>query len=255
MKISIVTPSYNQVQFIERTMHSVLSQTGDFDLEYIIVDGMSTDGSVAIIQRLAEQDQRMIWISEPDQGQSDAINKGLRLATGDVVAYLNSDDIYYPGALQHVANTFGNPAVQWAYGKCRVINAADVETNRLITGYKNGLLYRYRYWLLLVVNYISQPATFWRRTLLDKIGYLNTAEHLVMDYEYWCRLGQQYPAKTIHHYLSGFRFYSTSKSGQGYIQQFQQEYVVAKRYTHNWLILWLHQIHTTLIVLVYKMIR
>ncbi|MBI4407202.1 MAG: glycosyltransferase, partial [Candidatus Kerfeldbacteria bacterium] len=224
-------------------------------LEYIVVDGASTDGSVEMIKRFAGQDQRMHWLSEPDQGQSDAINKGLRLATGDVVAFLNSDDLYYPGTLQTIAQTFAHPDAQWAYGRCRIINAADQEIAKPVTWYKNMVGYIYQYWVLLIVNYVSQPAVFWRRDLLTTIGYLNTAEHLVMDYELWCRFGQRYPGTPIRRYLAGFRLYATSKSGRGYVQQFQQEYAVAKRYTHNWFILWLHQVHSALIVLVYKVIR
>ncbi len=236
-------------------MQSVLNQRGDFELEYIIVDGASTDGSVELIKRYADKDPRIQWVSEPDQGQSDAINKGLRRATGAVVAFLNSDDLYYPDTLQTVVTTFRNPAVQWVYGRCRIINESDRETTKPVTWYKNMVGYCYHYWLLLTINYISQPAVFWRRDLLTAIGYLNTAEHLVMDYELWCRFGQRYPATPIRQYLAGFRLYATSKSGQGYVQQFQQEYAVAKRYTHNWLVLCLHRAHSALIVLVYKLIR
>lgn len=255
MKISIVTPSYNQVQFIERTIASVLSQTGDFQLEYIIVDGVSKDGSVDIIKRLADQDSRIRWISEPDHGQSDAINKGLRLATGDIVAFLNSDDVYLSGALQSVVETFRNQKVQWVYGRCQIINESDQKIIKPVTWYKNLAGMFYHYWLLLIMNYISQPAVFWRRAMLNQLGYLKADEHLVMDYELWCRFGKQYPATPIRRYLAGFRLYTTSKSGQRFIEQFQQEYAVAKRYTHNPLILWLHKIHTAIIVLVYKVIR
>lgn len=255
MKLSVVTPSFNQASFIERTIASVVSQTGDFDLEYIIIDGGSTDGSIEIIKHYAEKDPRIQWVSEPDSGQSNAINKGLSQATGDIVSFLNSDDVYYPGTLQCAAKLFQDQTVQWAYGKCRIINEHDVETNKLITWYKNIVGYFYQYWLLLVVNYISQPATFWRRSVLTEIGLINEQEHLVMDYDYWCRLGQNYPARHIRQYLAGFRLYGTSKSGQRFVQQFQQEYAIAKQYTHSRLILWLHKIHTMLIVLVYKVIR
>ncbi len=255
MKISIITPSYNQAQYIERTIQSVLNQTGEFELEYIIVDGGSTDGSVEIIQRFAAQDQRIHWVSEPDKGQSDAINKGLRRASGEVVAFLNSDDIYYPGTLQSVAQAFQQPTVQWAYGRCRIINEQDQEIAQGITRYKNLLLGRYRYWLLLIVNYISQPATFWRRSVLTEVGYLNEAEHLVMDYEYWCRLGQRHPATVLPGYLAGFRLYATSKSGQRYRQQFKDEYAVAKRFTRNPILLALHHLHAGLTVLAYRLLR
>lgn len=236
-------------------MRSVLSQQGDFELEYIIVDGASTDGSVDIIRRLAAADQRVQWVSEPDHGQSDAINKGLHMATGEVVAFLNSDDIYYPETLQTVVQTFRRPTVQWAYGRCRIIDASDRETTKPVTWYKNFVGYFYHYGWLLILNYISQPAVFWRRQLLSELGYLNIAEHLVMDYELWCRFGKHYRATPMHRYLAGFRLYATSKSGRGYRQQFQEEYAVAKRYTRNPFLLWLHHMHTGLILFIYQIIR
>lgn len=236
-------------------MRSVLEQQGDFTLEYIIIDGGSTDGSVEIIKRFAQSDARVQWVSESDHGQSDAINKGLRRATGEVIAFLNSDDIYFPGTLQAVAERFQQPAVQWAYGRCKIINIQDQETTTLVTWYKNILGYWYQRWLLLVVNYISQPAVFWRRSLLQQVGELNPSEHLVMDYDLWCRFAQQAPATPMRRYLAGFRLYPTSKSGHRYKQQFAQEYQVAKRYTRNALLLALHRLHATLIVLVYRFTR
>lgn len=255
MKISIVTPSYNQVQFIERTIGSVLSQQGDFILEYIIVDGGSDDGSLDSIQRYAVQDNRIRWLSEPDHGQSDAINKGLRLATGEVVAFLNSDDIYYPGALQYIVEQFRNPTVMWVCGRCRIIDERDTEMNRLVTAYKNFWLRHYTYTTLLVLNYISQPATFWRRSLLLEVGYLNEAEQLVMDYDLWCRFGQRYPATVVPDYLAGFRLYKTSKSGQRYTTQFHDEYHVAQLFTQNKFILLIHRLHSWLIVTLYRFFR
>ena len=100
MKISIITPSFEQAEFLERTIESVLCQQGDFELEYLVIDGGSRDGSVEILQRYGDQLQ---WVSEPDGGQGDAINKGMARASGDVLAYLNSDDVYRPGALAAVA--------------------------------------------------------------------------------------------------------------------------------------------------------
>lgn len=255
MKLSVITPSFNQAIFIERTICSVVSQTGDFDLEYIIIDGGSTDGSVDIIKRYAAQDHRIRWISEPDHGQSDAINKGLRLATGDVVAYLNSDDIYYPGALQCITRIFQDQTVMWAYGRCRIINETDQEIFKPVTWYKNIIGRFYHYWSLLIVNYISQPTVFWRRSLLTEVGYLKEDEHLVMDYELWCRFGQRYPATPVRCYLAGFRLYTTSKSSQGFVQQFQDEYRIAQQFTQNRLVLWIHRLHSWLIVLGYRYIR
>lgn len=236
-------------------MQSVLSQQGDFELEYIIVDGASTDGSIALIKQYAQQDTRIHWLSEPDHGQSDAINKGLRMATGEVVSFLNSDDVYLPDALQAVTETFRHSKVQWAYGRCSIINEHDEEITRWITWYKNILLQHYQYWLLLIVNYISQPATFWRRSLLHELGYLKADEHLVMDYELWCRFGHTYRATVIHQTLAYFRLYSSSKSGQRYVQQFAEEYTVARRYTHNPLVLILHKMHAGIVTLIYRWVR
>jgi GT2 family glycosyltransferase len=230
MKLTIVTPSYNQAPFIERTIASVLHQ--DYpSVEYIVMDGGSTDGTVEILERYSD---RVIWTSEKDGGQSDAINKGLRLATGDVVAFLNSDDTYAPGALRKVASYFSqNPATQWAYGKCRIIDEHDREIRRPITLYKNLLLRKYSYRKLLAENFISQPATFWRREVHDEVGYLNEDEHYVMDYEFWLRLGRQYPAGVIGEYLASFRMYDSSKSGSLSNPQFSDELRVARSFSNG----------------------
>ena len=227
MKISVITPSYNQVQFIERTILSVLSQDHS-DLEYIVMDGGSTDGTVEILEKYSD---RIIWRSEKDDGQSDAINKGLRMATGDIVAFLNSDDTYEPDALSTVARFFHKyPDTQWVYGKCHIIDAQDREIRKPITWYKNLLLGSYSYPKLLSENFISQPATFWRRDLHAEIGYFNETEHFCMDYEFWLRIGSKYQAGVIDSYLANFRYYPTSKSGSVNKKQFQDELRIAKRY-------------------------
>lgn len=255
MKLSIITPSFNQVQFIERTIRSVLSQTGDFVLEYIIVDGGSTDGSLDIIKRWALTDGRLRWLSEPDHGQSDAINKGLRLATGDIVAFLNSDDVYCSGALQVVVQAFtAQPERIWLYGRCYIIDDQDKEIRRGVTLYKNILGRNYSYTKLLILNFISQPASFWRRSCLTTLGLFDETEHLVMDYDYWCRLGQQSEPICLSNYLAGFRVYKTSKSGQRFKEQFADELRVAKKYTNNSLIMTLHKLHSYFIITCYRLL-
>ena len=123
MKISIITPSYNQAAFIERTILSVLNQNY-FDLEYIIMDGGSTDGTTEILKKYSD---KIIWKSEKDSGQSDALNKGLKIATGYIVAYLNSDDTYELGTLKKIAEFFqNNLGKKWVYGKCKIINENEV---------------------------------------------------------------------------------------------------------------------------------
>lgn len=259
MKISIITPSYNQVQFIERTIKSVLQQAGDFELEYIIIDGGSTDGSVEIIQRYAAQDSRIQWVSEPDAGQSDAINKGLRRSTGEVVAYLNSDDLYLPGALAAVVAEFSaKPDCAWAYGQCQIINEQDQEIRSGITNYKRFFERRYSYGKLLAENFISQPATFWRRRMIEEVGYFTTENHYVMDYEYWLKLGLNAQPRYLAKPLAAFRFYFTSKSGAHFHEQFQQELQLAKQYAAkaklHWPI-WLHKFNYYKITWAYALLH
>jgi glycosyltransferase involved in cell wall biosynthesis len=227
MKISVITPSFNQAAFIERTILSVLEQNYP-DLEYIVMDGGSTDGTLEILKKYAD---KIIWQSEKDNGQSDAINKGLKIATGEILAYLNSDDTYAPGALQKVADFFANnPDKSWVYGKCKIINEKDAEIRKPITAYKNWLLKNYSYPKLLSENFISQPATFWKRGIHAKLGFFDENEHFCMDYEFWLRIGQKYSAGVINNYLANFRYYSLSKSGSVNKKQFQDELRLAKKY-------------------------
>ena len=252
MKISIITPSFNQAAFIERTIQSVLNQNYP-DLEYIVMDGGSTDGTLEILQKYSD---KIIWKSERDNGQSDAINKGLRMATGDIVAYLNSDDTYEPGALKKVANFFeNNPDKFWVYGKCKIINANDQEIRRPITAYKNWLLKNYSYSRLLSENFISQPATFWRRQIHAPVGFFNEKEHYCMDYEFWLRLGRLYPAGVISDYLANFRYYADSKSGGVNEKQFQDELRLAKKFgIDHPLAIFLHRINYYKITGIYKIL-
>jgi glycosyltransferase involved in cell wall biosynthesis len=250
MRLSIITPSYNHAAFITRTIESVLGQ-GYPDLEYIVVDGGSTDGTVDILKGYGD---RLIWTSEPDRGQSDAINKGLHRATGDVVAFLNSDDTYTPGALGRVGAFFtAHPETMWAYGKCRIIDERDREIRRPITWYKNVLLRRYSYRKLLAENFISQPSTFWRRSLHEEIGYLNEDEHYVMDYEFWLRAGARHPAGVIDGYLANFRMYDESKSGSLQNPQFSDELRVAKAFSGGDRVpIYLHRFNYVKIVAIYR---
>ncbi|MFA6160269.1 MAG: glycosyltransferase family 2 protein [Parcubacteria group bacterium] len=241
MKISIITPSYNQAEFIERTIQSVLAQNYP-DLEYIVMDGGSTDGTVEILKKYSN---RIIWKSEKDCGQSDAINKGLKIATGDIVAYINSDDTYEPEALQKVADYFKkNQDAKWAYGKCKIINENDREIRKPITAYKNWLLRKYSYAKLLSENFISQPAVFWKREIHSELGFFNESEHFCMDYEFWLRIGRKYPAGVINDYLANFRYYSNSKSGSVNKKQFQDELRLAKKFGAGYpLSIFLHKIN------------
>lgn len=225
MKISIITPSYNQAEYIEKTIQSVLSQKGDFELEYMVMDGGSTDGTIEILRKY---EKRLKWFSEKDKGQSDAINKGFKLATGDIIGWINSDDMYEPGAFQKVINFFANnPDKKWVYGRCRIIDEKGKEIRKLITLYKNIISRRFSYRLLLTENYISQMSVFFKKEIFNIIGYLDINSHLVMDYDYWLRIGKLYPAGVINELIAYFRWYTHSKSGSDYKRQLKEAYETA----------------------------
>ncbi len=181
-RISIVTPSVNQGQYIEETIRSVLLQ-GYPDLEYIIIDGGSTDGSVEIIQKYEKW--LTYWISEPDKGQSHAINKGFAHAGGLVYAYLNSDDIYEPEALKTIAPFFGpEKLIQFIAGACAFIQGAVVEEISKAT-WPDSLTF----FLHPLAACFAQPATFWSRQIYRRLGGFDETLNYCFDREFFLRLG------------------------------------------------------------------
>ncbi len=229
MRLSIITPTLNQGALLRRTARSILDQQGAFDLEWIVIDGGSTDDTLDFLRSL--NDPRFRFISERDSGQSNAINKGLAMARGEVVAWLNSDDLYAEGALAAVAEAFAaNRQVQWLVGRCDIIDAEDREIRRMVTRYKNRRLRRYSYRTLLRENFISQPAVFWRRAFGEQIGPLDESLHYTMDYDLWLRMGRVSTPLMLDRLLAHFRFHPASKSGQVNRRQFDEGYEVALRY-------------------------
>ncbi|HSF31897.1 MAG TPA: glycosyltransferase family 2 protein [Candidatus Tectomicrobia bacterium] len=201
--ISIVTPSYNQGDFIAETIQSVISQEGDFFLEYLVIDGGSTDQTIEIIKYFENLIQgsgwswrcrgiTFRWVSERDLGQSHAINKGLMTATGDILGWINSDDLYFPGALQRVTEYFRrNPQDDFVFGDGDVIDEkGNLQWEWLARPYNLRVLKSYHRLWNDFTNYIMQQATFWRRGVLRRIGLLDESFHYAMDVEYWIRAGQ-----------------------------------------------------------------
>lgn len=239
MKISIVTTCYNSQLTIRDTIESILSQEGNFELEYIITDAGSKDTTRQII---ADYGSRITLIDATGTNQSQGINRGLREATGDIVAFLNADDIYNPGTLQSVVDEFSrNPAKLWLVGQCAIIDSQGREFHGAITKYKNFLLKNYSYWLLLIENFICQPAVFIRRDVLTTVGFFSERENLVMDYEYWLRIGRLSEPIVVPRYLAGFRRIEGTKSNTSYRKQFGDDMRVAvaaarQRVVHWWTI-------------------
>lgn len=178
-RVSIVTPSYNQATYLEATLRSVLLQ-GYPNLEYFVMDGGSTDGSTAVLRRY--EAWLAGWVSEPDHGQSHAINKGLARATGEILAWLNSDDLYEPNALGTVARCFAaRPACDLVYGRGSSI---DEEGKRIAPC---DWIRPFDRRLYLTSNFILQPAAFWRRRLWEEAGDLDVDTHYTMDWEWFLR--------------------------------------------------------------------
>lgn len=257
LRISIVTPSFNQAEFIERTIRSVLDQDAGgraaFDLDYAVVDGGSTDGTVDILRRYQG---RLSWTSEPDRGQVDAINKGMRAATGDIVGWVNSDDVLWPGALARVAEAFADhPEAEWLHGQCEIIDRFDRPMRRWVRAYKHFRARRHSLANLLTENYVSQMTAFWRRPVLDEIGYLDDSLRLAFDYDLWLRLARRGPPLYLDDVLAGFRWYETSKSGSSFTAQFDEDAAVAGRYAPSdqpW-ILWRKRLKNFAIVRAYRL--
>jgi glycosyltransferase involved in cell wall biosynthesis len=204
--ISIITPTYNQGQFLEETIHSVLNQRYP-NLEYIIIDGGSTDNSVNIIEKY--EDYLSYWISEPDKGQANAINKGLRRSTGDVLMWINSDDYLLPKALSLVTEVFNenNSQLGIVYGYCQFIKRdGKIFEQRKFAKFDSGIL-------RFGQNLFAQPASFFHRRVLDKIGLLNENLNFAMDYEYWIRAYEAgFTFKNVDFPLAAFRMHGCSKT-------------------------------------------
>jgi glycosyltransferase involved in cell wall biosynthesis len=252
MTISIITPSYNQAAFLKETIESIASQEVDGQVEHIIVDGGSTDGSVELLKKIGTQ---IRWTSEPDEGQADAVNKGIRLAGGEIIGWLNSDDLYLPGTLKAVNAYFtAHPGCQWAYGRCRIINDSGEVRWDWITRYKNARLKNFTLGKLLRENFISQPAVFFRKELFDKAGGLDLSLKYAMDYDLWIRFGKISPAGVIPRDLACFRRHSSSKSETGFRDQFFEQYAVARRYGPSFLNRALHRFNIFKIITSYRIL-
>lgn len=226
--LSIITPSYNQARFLEHTIRSILDQNYP-NLEYIVIDGGSTDGSIEIIKRYS--DYLTYWVSEPDQGQTHAINKGLQRATGEWVGWQNSDDLYRPGSFEQLAAAaHKHPKARLIVGDMQLIDADDhiLRDQRYV---------RPTYDALLAEGMVlTNQAAFWRRDLHEHIGWLNESLHYGFDYEWFLRV-LQYDDHAIHipKILGALRYHAETKTNRQ-AERFIEEYraILAGRETGLW---------------------
>ncbi|BHH82663.1 glycosyltransferase family 2 protein [Desulforhopalus sp. 52FAK] len=229
MRFSIITPNFNGERFLEETLKSVIQQRADgIDLEYIVVDGNSSDKSHEILEKYAASINTLIV--EKDTGPANAINKGLAAATGDVIAWLNADDLYYPGTLKRAQQTMEqNPNAAFCFGACTIVNEQGEESRSLITTIKELFYPLSSRFVFQCINYLSQPAVFFRRQSFKKAGMLREDMVGAWDYEFFLRLwhtGKSCQIKGAP--VSAFRWHEQSISGQNFTVQFQEEYEAAR---------------------------
>jgi hypothetical protein len=222
--VSIVTPSFNQARFLEQTIRSVLDQ--DYpDVEYIIIDGGSTDGSIDIVRRYASR--LAYWTSEKDRGQADALNKGFARATGDIVAWVNSDDFYYPGAFAAAVDAFKtSPDLGFLYGRGNRV----AESGAIIREFEATRPFDLEA-LVYGIDYILQPTTFMRRQALHEVGPFDPELHYAFDWELWMRLGKRFPARMIDWLIAAGREYPSAKTFTGGFQRVEEIRRIVSRQT------------------------
>lgn len=214
IKISIVTVSYNQVRYLRDNIESVLGQN-DPNFEHIIVDACSTDGSVAVLREYPH----LRWLSEVDEGQSDGLNKGFAMATGDIIGWINSDDMLFPGALKVVREYFeanpdslgcvGNMAICNEQGKLiRTVQSEDYEYLDMLTR-KRG---------------VTQPSTFLRGSVLSEVGYLDKNLDFIMDFDLYLRVAKKQTIRHVNQTLAIFRLQEAAKTTNGLVE-FRKEHI------------------------------
>lgn len=209
--ISIVMPCFQQAAFLEEAVRSVLDQQG-VDVELLVMDPGSTDGSRQLLHALKQQyGKRLLLHFAPDEGQADAINRGMVFARGNILGWLNSDDRLRPGALRQVLPCLDGEGPRWVYGRCGIIDGQGRQISRPIVWYKNFRGRRFSIYKLLTEDFIPQMATFWNRSLWQAIGELDKNKHLAMDYDLFLRFARVAQPVVLTSYLADFRVHRGAK--------------------------------------------
>lgn len=229
--ISIVMPSYQQAAFLEEAVRSVMDQDG-VDVELLVMDPGSTDGSRGILLRLREEyGERLRLVFEADNGQSDAINRGMALARGRVLAWLNSDDRFRPGALAGIVALLDTDLPAWLYGRAGMIDGEGKAIASFIVGYKGWRGKRFSRWKLLTENFIPQMAVFWNRSIWERSGGLNLVKDLDMDYDLWLKFAEIAPPVVLNDELADFRVHGSAKGSRLTGKQLDAAMVTAREHS------------------------
>ena len=224
--ISVVTPSLNSAATLQQTLDSVRDQAYP-GVEHIVVDAGSRDGTLELLAAAPG----IHYISEPDRGLSDGLNKGIRMSHGDMIGWLNADDLYLPGALRAVGRAYQeHPDALWITGPCIIIDADGREIRRAATAYKNFFLRRYRFSLYLTQNFISAPATFITRAGLEQVGLFDIDLRYSMDYDVWLRLARIADPVIANRPLAAFRMHEGSLSMSGFRSAFAEHAQIARHH-------------------------
>lgn len=220
MKISIITPSYNQARYVRRTFDSVLIDQNYDDLEYMVVDGLSDDGTLEVLKEYQQRfNDRFNFIYEKDSGQANAINKGFHWAKGDIIGWINSDDYYEANIFHFIEDYFkNNPGIDLVYGQCNIVD----ENGKFIRKFEDSYGFKkckidpskfdYNTLLNIYSGLIPQQTVFFRSSIFKKIGYLDESYHFTMDYEFWLRIGKSCQIARMNKLLANFRFHSEAKT-------------------------------------------
>lgn len=239
-KISVVIPSFNKVKYIGKTLDSIINQNYE-NLEIIIQDGASTDGTLSIIRKYEKKYTYIKSKSKKDNGQVDAINKGLKRAKGDILTYLNADDEYAKNAFFNVSKTYlRNRDALWFAGRGSVIDSKGYEIAKPVTMYKNFLLSLNSKFFLLIINYLMQPSVFINKKAYQKFGPFTGTEDFVTEYDLWLRLAKKQMPVIIGKTLSKFRIESSTKTKLMTGKLLKEDQKIVRKFTKSPLILFLH---------------
>jgi glycosyltransferase involved in cell wall biosynthesis len=259
-RISIVMPCYQQAQFVEEAVSSVLEQAG-VDVELLVMDPGSTDGTRECLKELKEvYGNRLRLHYAPDKGQADAINRGMSLARGNILGWLNSDDRLRPGTLDQVARILTGVEPQWLYGRCGMIDDEGNAISPYIVRYKNFRGKRFSFYKLLTENFVPQMATFWNRALWDRVGGVDAARHLDMDYDLFLKFAHITLPVVLPVTLADFRVHKGAKSSVRTFEVMDDALRTAQEHARElgWrgrIAIFLHRLYGLRTRLIYRLIK